>query len=84
MEKVVEMPARCHVLDNLYAWLTSKVKMLTAFMSLNPLGTFSRRLHTCLLPACALINITVDWLLALIHQGGRRVSKATDREGRPF
>lgn len=54
MEKVVELPARCHVLDNLYAWLTSKMKMLTAFfMSLNPLGIFSHWLHTRLLLACA-------------------------------
>lgn len=54
MEKVVELPARCHALDNLYAWLTSKMKILTVFfMSLKPLGIFSHRLHTRLLPAYA-------------------------------
>lgn len=45
------MPARCHVLDNSYAWLTSRVKILTVFfMSLNPLGIFSHQLHIRLLP----------------------------------
>lgn len=31
-----------------------------------------------------LIRITVDWLLALVHQGERRASKEADQEGRPF
>lgn len=51
MEKAAELPARCHVLDNSYAWLTSRVKILTVFfMSLNPLGIFSHQLHVRLLP----------------------------------
>lgn len=31
-----------------------------------------------------LIRITVDWLLAFVHQGERRASKEADQEGRPF
>lgn len=52
--KVVELPARCHLLDNLYAWLPSKMRILLVFfVSLNPLGIFSHWLHTRLLPTCA-------------------------------
>lgn len=54
MQKVVELPARCHVLDNLYAWLTSRMKILTVFfVSLSPLGIFSHQLCIRLLPTCA-------------------------------
>lgn len=48
----MELPARCHVLDDLNAWLTSKMEGTVVFMSLNPLGIFLRGL-------CPLLSLPV-------------------------